>query len=855
MIPLRLHLSGFLSYLDPVDLDFSSFELACISGSNGAGKSSLLDAITWVLFGKARRTDDSLINSSKTNKAAEVTFDFAYEGNQYRVQRSKMREKSTVLEFFIRQENGDWRALTEKSTRMTEVRIQNTLRMDYDTFTNASFLLQGRADQFAQQAAGDRKKVLSAILGLEVWEDYRAKAAERRKEVEADVKSLDGRIEEIDRELGEEAARKQRLANLKARLAQAAQNRKSKEDQLELSRRLDAALKEQERAVEGLEQQYREALQRCDASRAELERLREEWAASSELLANADQVQAEYKRWQDLRAALERWESVAANFHEIEARRAAPLAAIAGEESRLEEQRRALFATQAEVERERSGLLALESQRQEAATEIERLQALLNERAALDAQRQAAQVAAKEISAENRSLKEVTLAMRERIDRLGEVEGAVCPLCGQPLSAHEREKLMADLEADGKEKKEHYRANLDLQKQYDAQAAELTAKVAGMAGLDEQHRAQVRRHDYLETQQQRIHEKLETWQAGDALRLAEVTQVLDAKTYARDARAELAAIDEQSRALGYDTAAHDRARNDEREARSAEDRLRALEVARARLAPIQRQMEGQETRVRQEETDVSAREKEYQTKRATLEAEKSRLPDLEGLENEVFSLRSQENALRAEVGGANQSVAVLDSLRARRDQHMAERSDLNLQIARLKSLERAFSKDGVPALLIEQALPEIETHANDILDRLSGGAMSVHFETQRQYKDKSRDDKRETLDIIISDASGPREYELFSGGEAFRVNFAIRLALSRVLAQRAGARLQTLVIDEGFGSQDAEGRQRLIEAINLVRSDFQKILVITHLEELKEAFPARIEVEKTSKGSRVSVMT
>jgi len=158
-------------------------------------------------------------------------------------------------------------------------------------------------------------------------------------------------------------------------------------------------------------------------------------------------------------------------------------------------------------------------------------------------------------------------------------------------------------------------------------------------------------------------------------------------------------------------------------------------------------------------------------------------------------------------------------------------------------------------MLIEQALPEIEAHANEILDRLSNGTMSVRFATQRQYKDKGRDDRKETLDIIISDDAGEREYEMFSGGEAFRVNFAIRLALSRVLAQRAGARLQTLVIDEGFGSQDANGRQRLIEAINLVRPEFAKILVITHLEELKEAFPARIEVEKGPDGSSVRVVT
>ena len=66
--------------------------------------------------------------------------------------------------------------------------------------------------------------------------------------------------------------------------------------------------------------------------------------------------------------------------------------------------------------------------------------------------------------------------------------------------------------------------------------------------------------------------------------------------------------------------------------------------------------------------------------------------------------------------------------------------------------------------------------------------------------------------------------------------------------------MRTLVIDEGFGNQDAEGRQRLIEAIGQVRRDFDLILVITHLDELKDQFPARIEVEKTSQGSRLSVI-
>jgi exonuclease SbcC len=96
MIPVWLRISGFLSYNQPVELDFSSFDLACISGANGAGKSSLLDAITWALFGQARRRDDAIINSRA--KAAEVRLDFLYEGSLYRIQRTKPRDKTTMLE-------------------------------------------------------------------------------------------------------------------------------------------------------------------------------------------------------------------------------------------------------------------------------------------------------------------------------------------------------------------------------------------------------------------------------------------------------------------------------------------------------------------------------------------------------------------------------------------------------------------------------------------------------------------------------------------------------------------------------------------------------------------------------------
>jgi exonuclease SbcC len=167
-----------------------------------------------------------------------------------------------------------------------------------------------------------------------------------------------------------------------------------------------------------------------------------------------------------------------------------------------------------------------------------------------------------------------------------------------------------------------------------------------------------------------------------------------------------------------------------------------------------------------------------------------------------------------------------------------------------KDLAQAFGKRGIQALLIEIALPEIEAEANRLLACMTDNRMQVKIETQRETR---KGDLLETLDINIADELGTRNYEMFSGGEAFRINFAIRIALSKLLARRAGAPLPTLVIDEGFGTQDTGGIEKMKEAINSIQDDFDKILVITHVEELRDAFPSRINVIKTAEGSTLEV--
>jgi exonuclease SbcC len=217
---------------------------------------------------------------------------------------------------------------------------------------------------------------------------------------------------------------------------------------------------------------------------------------------------------------------------------------------------------------------------------------------------------------------------------------------------------------------------------------------------------------------------------------------------------------------------------------------------------------------------------------------------------EMQTFHTRRMQAEQKVGAVRQMLAAVEQARLRTEQLQADLETLAERRAVYAELQKAFSKNGVPAMIIEAAIPELESGANRLLARMTDGRMRVTLPTQRE---KVTGGVAETLDIVISDELGQRSYELYSGGEAFRINFALRVALSQMLARRAGAHLRTLFIDEGFGTQDDDGRTKLIEAITAVRDDFDLILAITHIDELRDSFPVHIQVEKSRDGSRVSI--
>lgn len=259
----------------------------------------------------------------------------------------------------------------------------------------------------------------------------------------------------------------------------------------------------------------------------------------------------------------------------------------------------------------------------------------------------------------------------------------------------------------------------------------------------------------------------------------------------------------------------------------------------------------------------------HQHRLADLEAVRTQLDDLVARMAATPDYTAQLQAIDDRLQQRRQELDAALATQGRLEQQLAQFAELEAQIEATKTqigqakrqqriyqeLVQAFGKNGIQALTIENALPQLEAQTNQILARLTGNQLHVQFITQKTTRGRSKKNTKpiDTLDIRIADTCGTRPYETYSGGEGFRINFAIRLALAKLLAQRAGTALQMLIIDEGFGTQDTEGCERLIAAIDAIATDFDCILTVTHMPQFKEAFQSRIEVSKSRDGSQIHV--
>ena len=848
MIPIRLIMKHFLPYRSPDPLYFEGIRLACLTGSNGAGKTSLLDAITWVLWGEARaRRADELIHQGETEMYVEL--DFEQEGRIYRVYRNRKSgaRSSSVLNLFILQDSGEPLSINAPSLSQTQDLIISILRMDYHTFINSAYLQQGKADSFTTQKPADRKRILSNILGLERWASYEARAKEKLRGINSDLTGLEAIIQTIDEELKQEDA-------LRREESLAQQNH----DEIDAAY-LAAEASYQE--IASAETDLRHTIEK----RASIERRQRELA--SDLQRTEQDIAAHQERIDKNQGVLDEGEQIEAGYQSLQAARemdstlGEKLSAISQIKDDIAARQRELREAEEALERERFGYEQRIQQINERRASIDpeelpRVLAEVKELQSLDAERESLSTQIADLREERSSLQankdRLTsdgTELNERLDSLHSAEGVTCPLCGQPLDEAQRQQLLSELTETRDDKRAEFIALRDRIKETDeliranqARISELGDEIARLPGLQSKAGALARQAEDA----QKDEDLLLTEQA----RLNEVAQVIAAQDFAPDLRASLQALLAEREHIGYDSNSHDSARETLRQYSGYEDRHTRLAIAREALPHDLQAMEESQARrarimVSQQEEDEAMTRIGQEIDQLTLQVEEMRRRD-----TQLRTLRTEKTQANQRLTIARQKLSSLAAQRTRRDEKLAQREALRTQQSIYQELSSAFSKNGVPAMIIDSAIPELEMEANDLLARMTDGRMHVKMSTQTANVDGSM---RETLQIDIADELGTRSYETYSGGENFRINFAIRVAISKMLARRAGAHLRTLFVDEGFGTQDSEGRSKLIEAINTVQKDFDMILIITHIEELRDAFPVHIHIDKTSQGSRIQL--
>ena len=861
VLPTALKLKNFLSYRDDVPiLHLEGVHVACLSGANGHGKSALLDAITWALWGKARgQSQEQLLHQGSQEMAVELEFEAR--GQQYRVTRRYVRVRGqgrSSLELAFAAGDG-YRAITSDTILQTEAKIKQLIGMDYDTFINSAFLLQGRAHEFSMSTPGQRKEVLARVLGLDLYDrlEDRAKAAARK--VHEKLVTVNLNIEKLEEQASQRRELEQGLVQMEHELDASQSSIDALQERMDL-------LRTNVNRLERLEQEAGELAvrsQRAESRRLEAEQEIQEresrLARWHEVIGRAPQIEEGRQLLVSAQQRLSCLQLVAGQYYELE-REIRPL------EERVTQARTALesevtFKEQQllqEVQPRAEELPALQRQVKQAGEALSVLPGEEEEVARLQERQQQATLEARRLEDDNKRIEGAGRDTRAKLNMLSHAHnGSVgCPLCGTPLGPDAMDRIQRTYEQEIGDYQHQYREQSSRHKLLDQEATRL-------------HEEAARRQRELDTTRQ----QLLSWQAqvqahyNQALqahqRLGELQTELDQARarleegrYAEAEQERVAGLRRRLATIAFDPGELDEVSRNVQALEEWRDAHHRLQEARERLQEDEEMLiRARERRedAAQESVRLGERTAELRREMSDLPAYQSRLRELEAEHQEATTLKEQlqdrRGGLRYRLNEAERSAGQL--VQERRDQQR-----LVQQAGVYNELAQAFGKGGVQALLIEAAIPRLAEEANRVLHRMTDGRMTLKFETQRERRVTSGRDGAEpieTLDLLVADELGTRSYQMFSGGESFRVDFALRIGLSKMLAWRAGAPLPTLFIDEGFGTQDAEGRDRILEVIRSIEPDFQRILVITHLEEIKEAFPVRIEVDRTAAGSTFTI--
>jgi exonuclease SbcC len=798
MRPRSLRLHGFTCFSDEVSVDFTNMEVFVISGPTGAGKTTLIDAMCYALYGRVARDPGGRNISgliSHNRDELRVQFEFEAAGDVYRASRGfsvakrtardgteKAAQRPAIVTLERRVNEHAWEPVIEHGgIKELNEAVERIVGLDFDAFTRCVLLPQGQFQEFLAGDANKRREILIHLLNTGIYERVRAAANARAINLKARLEANGRTLTQHYADATEEAlaAAKQRVASAAPLLSAARDERDALNGAVGLAQSVVEARKLQRGATEERTKKLGEIARAEELARGGDEQLR---SLKERLRTTEDEIGAspyDAERHGALQAALQ-----AARHVEALTRQHAEAAAAAADE------------------------------------------------ASLDAAKAAAASARKARGEAERSCREAeeALARAQRDDAAAHVrqalkQGDPCPVCGALVGSLPRAAASAVAAAE--------RAR-DEAKKKERAAIAAAEKTANELAAGEQ------RHANASTLAQQRGDELE--RALDEL----AAQLPDG--LARDAQAINAELDKAVAAKkNVDRLVHARDA-----ARKEHDALaeRVTESTRTidRLRGEAEALEAQATRAKRDgDENISAL-----IKQATARGWSEALAQINARKDPVAVLSRMRDERNDEVERLNQELASAQADEKRIAADIVKAAALRAECERDREgaqlygeLAQLLRSDRFQQFVLDEAMHILAETATEQLERLCPRFRIAVEKSDFMVVDAWQADKR-------------RSARTLSGGETFVASLALALALSERLPDlQSSARntLESLFLDEGFGTLDRETLNTVADALEELRSDERMVGIITHVPELVERIGSqRIVVTPAPGGSTLTVI-
>ncbi|MFW5951479.1 MAG: AAA family ATPase [Gemmatimonadota bacterium] len=772
----RLTLTNFRQHAD-TELRFDS-GVTGIIGPNGAGKSTLLEAVAWAIYGAAaaRGTNETIrFARAAPRSPVRVELEFGLAGHDYRVARTL-----TAAEVHV---DGDDRPAASSIRGATDY-LQQRLGMTRDEFFNTYFTGQKELQFLAQMGPTERGRFLAQVLGYERLRLAQERARARRNDLRHEIDGLRAGMADPSALQAELESARGRREEARERLEAARSSLESARARAEeLAPRWKSAQSSQERASsleherEMAAQEYRDAKRAAAKAAEELEAVAGAEEVLGALREQLEPLPGQVERVRELTALAQqhaRREPLEAQVRELESE-------IAEAEQRLEQLGRAPEY----VDRFRSELEALRSELAAAEAEAE------TERDAWQRDRQ-------EVRTRLQTYKDRTAELQAQLDQLREAgpEGT-CPTCGRPLHDH-YDQVVRDLE-------DEWESLVQDGKWLKKREAQLEPKPESLAAAE---RARTGLQARIEDRQKKLSRSEQAVEEAEKL---EQERVRKRESLAAR-RKELAAIP-----AGFDPGALKAAEarlealhEVERKATRLEEtvsRKSRLEAERAEAEERRRAAEARGTEVREELESLDFDPERYEALKAEHEAAAAAVQKAE----------IEKTAAQGELERAEDRLATAAKARSEYEERKASLDALESERRLNSELDDVFNRLRID--LNARVRPELSELASAFLTDITAGRYTA-LEIDESYN------------VLVLDEG--EEKPVISGGEEDIANLVLRLAISQMIAERAGHPLNALILDEVFGSLDVERRDNVIQLLHGLTGRFEQVILITHIESIRE---------------------